>query len=212
MKSMVLQRMLDVSKKAISIASQDDSGVSSKAIPNSLITPDKRFNYQDRKATHDFGRSPSHTAFLQQFEKNLYQWVSERKITEEWVEFADLYIFVRDIVFQPTTDAFFGPHLLSQNPNLAEDLWSFDESIPFLLSSFPKIFNRQAVKVRARCIQAFRKCRSFALGGQEQACFLPEWNEKSGLKFMGLRNQVFKQFEEWDDNSCAASDFAVLFG
>ncbi|TGO11777.1 hypothetical protein BTUL_0102g00270 [Botrytis tulipae] len=204
MKSMVLQRMLDVSKKAISIASQDDSGVSSKAIPNSLITPDKRFNYLERKATHDFGRPSSHTAFVQQFEKNLYQWVSESEITEEWVEFADLYIFVGDIVFQTTTDAFFGPHLLSQNPNLAEDFWSFDESIPFLLSGFPKIFNRQAVKVCARCIQAFRKWRLFALGGQKQACFLPEWNEKSGLKCMGLRNQAFKQFEEWDDNSCAA--------
>ncbi|KAF7950960.1 uncharacterized protein EAE97_002512 [Botrytis byssoidea] len=182
MKSMVLQRMLDVSKKAISIASQDDSGVSSKAISNSLITPEKRFNYLERKATHDIGRPSSHTAFVQQFEKNLYQWVSESEITED------------------------------QNPNLAEDLWSFDESIPFLLSGFPKIFNRQAVKVRARCVQAFRKWRLFALGGQKQACFLPERNKKSGLKCMGLRNQVFKQFEEWDDNSCAASDFTVLFG
>lgn len=212
MKSMVLQRMLGLSKNAVNIANQDNSGVSSKALPDSHIAPNKRFNYLERKATHDFIRPSSHAAFVQQFEKNLYQWVADCKITEEWVTFTDLYIFLRDMVFETTTDAFFGPHLLRQSPHLAEDIWSFDENIPFLNSGLPQIFNRHAMKVRARCTQAFRKWRSVSLKGGTEASSLPEWNEMSGLKCMSLRSEVFQQFEEWDDNSCAASDFAVLFG
>jgi hypothetical protein len=37
-------------------------------------------------------------------------------------------------------------------------------------------------------------------------------NEKPGLKITMLRKEVFEQFEEWADTSCAASNLAVLCG
>ena len=212
MKSMVLKRMLGLSHEAVDVTNKDNSGVSIKPLPDSNVAPSKRFNYLERKATHDFSKPSSHAAFVEQFEKNLYQWVADSKITTEWVILPDFYVFIRDMIFRTTSDAFFGPHLLRQSPHLSDDIWKFDENIPFLASGFPKMFNPGAVKVRSRCIEAFQKWRSFALKGKKTSEYLPEWNETSGLKCMSRRNEVFEQFNEWDDDSCAASDFAVLFG
>ncbi|KAF2179612.1 cytochrome P450 [Zopfia rhizophila CBS 207.26] len=210
MKSMVLQRILGLPDKAVEVANHDDSGVSRKPLPHSNVPPERRFNYLERKATKDFTRLPSHAAFVEHFEENLYQWLDICDIADDWLTFSDLYIFIRDLLFRATSDAFFGPHLLQLSPHLAEDIWKFDANVPFLAKGFPSIFNRQARKVRARCTEAFRKWRSFALN--EKADMLPEWNKTSGLKCMSLRKELFENFEEWDDDSCAASDLAVLFG
>ncbi|KAF4630699.1 hypothetical protein G7Y89_g7433 [Cudoniella acicularis] len=215
MKSMVLRRILGLLGEVVKVANNDDSGVGSKPLPNTNVPPHKRFNYLEHKATQDFSRPSSHAAFVHHFEENLYYWVEHCEITADaWVTFPDLYTFTRDVIFRTTTDAFFGPHLLQQNPSLAKDIWTFDENVPFLAKGLPNFLNPKAANARTRCRQAFKNWRDFALKGRIPPNELPEWNEVSGLKCMSLRNLVFEQFEEWaqDENSCAASDFAVLFG
>ncbi|KAH8721507.1 cytochrome P450 [Phaeosphaeriaceae sp. PMI808] len=210
MKIMVLKRLLGLSGKVVDLCNSDDSGVGEKPYPGTTVPPERRLNYMERQATKDFTRPASHAAFLETYESNLYQWVEKCDIGSEWVNYLDLYQFLRKILFRATTNAFYGSHLLQTTCNLEEDLWKFEENVPFHANGLPSILNRQAFKVRTRCIEAFRKWRAFALNVKSEQ--LPEWNEVSGLKTNTLRKETFDRFQGWDDTSCAASDLAVLFG
>ncbi|KAF2115749.1 cytochrome P450 [Lophiotrema nucula] len=214
MKSMALRNIVGLSGAALTAIDEDNSGVSTKPLPDSNIHPDNRFNYLERKMTQDFTRPSSHAALVQKFSQNLHQWVEECNIGEEWVTPPDLHIFVRDILFKATTDAFFGPHLLRLSPDLVEDIWKFDQDVPFLAKGLPAFLKPKAYRARARCIEAFRKWRSFALKNGPQSDTLPEWNDIFGLKCMKLRNELFEKTRGWkyDEGACAASDLAVLFG
>lgn len=210
MKNMALQRILGLPRRIIDLANRDDSGVGRKPLFGSNVPHGRRFNYLERQATRDFTRPASHAAFVEKFEANIYDWVDQCTIGDEWTSYPDLYPFLRTILFRATTDAFYGPELLRASPHLEDDIWKFDENVPFLAKGLPVFFNRSASRIRHVCIQAFRKWRASAL--QKPTEELPEWNEKSGLKTTTLRKEVFEQFDEWDDTSCAASDLAVLFG
>lgn len=206
---MALQRILGLPGRIIDLANRDDSGVSRKPLPWSNVPPGRRFNFMERQATKDFTRPASHAAFVEKFEANLYEWVEKCAIDDDWINYPDLYLFIRTILFRATTDAFYGPHLLTTSSHLEEDIWKFDANVPFLAKGLPGIFNWPARRIRASCTKAFRRWRASL---NEKAEQLPEWNEKSGLKTTTLRKEVFEQFEEWDDTSSAASDLAVLFG
>lgn len=182
MKSMVLQRLLGLPSEVTNLANDDTSGVKSKQLPSRVTQPSKRFNYLERKATNDFIRGPSHSAFVEQFETNIYQWVA----------FPDLFQYIRDVTFQTATDAFFRPHSLRQNPQLKENIWKFDESVPLLAKGLPKIFTSKAVKVREKCVEAFVRWRGSALEKLTASNTTSEWSEHSGLKCMHLRSEVSK--------------------
>jgi hypothetical protein len=147
---------------------------------------------------------------VDKFETNLHEWMEKCSIANEWISFPDLYPFIRSILFRATTDAFYGPQLLAMNPHLEQAMSDFDEGVPSLAKGVPSVFNWSARSTRNACVQAFRRWRSSVL--QKGSDNLPEWNHNSGLKTTTLRKEVFEQFEEWDDTSCAASDVAVLFG
>jgi hypothetical protein len=210
MKNMALQRILGLPRRIIKLANLDNSGVGRKPLPTSNVSCDKRFNYLERQATKDFTRPASHAVFIEKFEGNLYKWVEQCTIGQEWVSYPDLYPFIRDILFRATTNAFYGPKLLQSHPHLQDDIWKFDQSVPFLAKGLPCVLGSSARRIRDKCIQALRVWRASFL--QETSENLPEWTENSGLKSTTLRKEVFDQFQEWDETSCAASDLAVLFG
>lgn len=210
MKVLALKRILGLPKKVIDLASQDNSGVNKKPISSTIIPQSRRFNYMERQATKDFTRPASHNAFLEKFEENLYHEVERCAVGTSWVHRPDLFQFIRSILFRATTNAFYGPQLLQIAHGIEGDFLKFDDNVPFHAKGLPNILNREGGKVRARCIEAFRKWRKFVLN--DRSTSLPEWNERSGLKTTTLRKELFEQFREWDDYSCAASDLAVLFG
>jgi hypothetical protein len=215
MKSMALRNILGLSGPALHSIDVDNSGVSTKPLPGTNIPPENRFNYMERKAISDFARPASHAVFLEQFKSNMYRCIDGCGITSDWIVLPDLHVFVRDILFRATTDAFFGQNLLRLSPHLAQDIWKFDKDVPFFAKGLPAFLKPQAYQARTRCIESFKKWRSFV---RQQSSLVddtsPEWNNISGLRCMTLRNQLFKKFDGWkdDDHACAASDLAVLFG
>ncbi|KAJ3512264.1 hypothetical protein NM208_g15346 [Fusarium decemcellulare] len=63
----------------------------------------------------------------------------------------NLYKWCRDVMSLATTKALYGDHdPFSPQPELIEDLWTFEESVPyFLLSLFPSITMPKAYKARS---------------------------------------------------------------
>ncbi|KAF4952726.1 hypothetical protein FSARC_12576 [Fusarium sarcochroum] len=63
----------------------------------------------------------------------------------------NLYLWVRDVMSLATTKALYGDHdPFGGDPSLIEDMWLFEESVPyFLLSLFPSITMPKAYKARA---------------------------------------------------------------
>lgn len=109
-------------KKVLDMVRRDNSGISPKPLPGSSIPENERYFFLNHKATHDVvGRSGLAT-LNKVFELNLSNWIQQVDIGPEWVEFEDLYIFMRDMLFQTSTDAFCGPRLLQNSPDLGKHI------------------------------------------------------------------------------------------
>ncbi|KAM0211938.1 hypothetical protein ACHAQI_005092 [Fusarium lateritium] len=67
------------------------------------------------------------------------------------LQMENLYLWCRDVMSLATTKALYGDHdPFGANPSLIEDMWLFEESVPyFLLSLFPSITMPKAYKARS---------------------------------------------------------------
>ncbi|KAF1941001.1 cytochrome P450 [Clathrospora elynae] len=206
-----LRNVLEMPNNIIRMIRYDNSGIGRKPFAGSNIPPNRRFMHLKYKATHDVIARSGLPILVYKFEENLMQWITQSSIDDTGMTVPDLYVLLRDVLFRASVNAFFGPHLLGDSPNLTEDLWQFDEDVGYLTKGFPAFLKPQTRVARDRCIQAVKVWRSRAKSNQPDGASLPEWDKHWGSKFMRLRSDVFNKFEEWDDQSCAATDTAILW-
>ncbi|KAM0344753.1 hypothetical protein ACHAPU_007125 [Fusarium lateritium] len=72
-------------------------------------------------------------------------------MTDGVLQMNNFYLWCRDVMSLATTKALYGDHdPFGPNPSLIEDMWLFEESVPyFLLSLFPSITMPKAYKARS---------------------------------------------------------------
>ncbi|SPJ73901.1 related to cytochrome P450 8B1 [Fusarium torulosum] len=73
------------------------------------------------------------------------------KVVNGALQMENLYLWCRDVMSLATTKALYGDHdPFGPNPSLIEDMWLFEESVPyFLMSLFPSITMPKAYKARS---------------------------------------------------------------
>jgi hypothetical protein len=217
MKEVVQRNLFGLPDDVIRLTEQDDSGFSMKPLPGSHVHPHGRFKYLERKASEDIYRHASLVAFMEHFEESLEEWMEEKNsgVPEngEWAEFPDLYLFVRTMATKTATDAFYGPELLRMNPQLAQDLWEYDENVPFFAKRIPRWLCPAPYRARDKCYKAMESWRANAFKEPEKEdAKIPEWSQHAGLRINTLRENMFSRFKEWTLGARANSDFALMFG
>lgn len=214
MKKMVQRDLFGLPDGVIRLTEQDDSGFSMKPLPGSHVSPHGRFKYLERKTSEDIYRPGSLVAFMEHFEESLEDWMKDCGVPEtgEWAEFPDLYLFVRTMVTKTATDALFGPELLRNYPQLAQDLWDYDKNVPFFAKRIPRWLCPAPYRARDRCYKAFESWRANAFKNSEKEdSKIPEWSSHAGLRINTLRDNVFSRFQEWTQDARANSDFSLMF-
>lgn len=217
MKEFVQRKLFGLPDDVIRLTEQDNSGFSLKPLPGSHVSPHGRFKYLERKTSEDINRPASLAAFMEHFEESLAEWMEEQHCgvpsNGEWIEFPDLYLFIRGMVTKTATDAFCGPELLRLNPQLAQDFWEYDKNVPIFAKGFPRWMFPATYRVRDRCYKAFERWRANAFKESEKEdAKIPEWSQHAGLRINTLRDNMFSRFKEWTQGARANSDFALLFG
>jgi hypothetical protein len=215
MKKLVQRDLFGLPTAVIRLAQKDDSGFSTKPLPGSYVSPHGRFNYLERKASEEVYRAGSFAAFMEHFEESLGHWMNNCGIPEtgEWVEYPDLYRFIRTMVTKTATDAFFGPELLRNHPRLEQDFWEYDSNVPFFAKRIPRWMYPGPYKIRDRCYSALESWRANAFKNcEKEDSKIPEWSSHAGLRINTIRDNMFNRFKEWTQNARANSDFSLMFG
>lgn len=104
----------------------------------------------------------------------------------EWVEFADLFTFLRHLRFAAMMNTLYGPELMKQSPYFGEAFWLFNTNVHFLHMGFPEWLNPAVVRAREDCLRAITKWRQFAVENSKGKSYPDElmWDEIWGLKLM----------------------------
>ncbi|MCJ1358087.1 MAG: hypothetical protein MMC33_008085 [Icmadophila ericetorum] len=124
-----------MSAQSIEMYISDNSGPFHKPHPDSNVEPHKRIEFLTHenllKGLSGPGLTPTFTALLRDALSNL-------DIDQELAHISSLMQFFKDHITPPISKALFGLTLLSVNPTLIEDLWTYDRVMPDLAKRLPK--------------------------------------------------------------------------
>jgi hypothetical protein len=115
--------MFGGSETVIRALRDDDSGVGTKPYTGSNVHPGRRLIRNQILFFSDAFSRASLEELVPRFVQNMKDWCAESNsgVGSDWVEQADLYEFVRDILFGCNVDSFFGKNMRKFSPNLDKD-------------------------------------------------------------------------------------------
>ena len=132
----------------------------------------------------------------------------------EWVELPDLWLFIQNLVFPASTETLCGSFILSLNPNLTQEFWAFDQTVPALVKGFPRWSVPGAYKARDKMLSNIKRWHQFAnehsdvfKTGSDQ----PDWDPYFGSKFVKTRQKFLTEIEIMDADGRASEDLGLLF-
>lgn len=200
------------------IYERDDTGIQAEPLPGSRPLPlHNRIYYNVHKTVHTSLSGPGLAHLAEDFVKNLRVEIEQDRSIgfEEWVEIPDFYSFVRDKVFNASTSALCGPHILRLNPTFTADFWKFDSFAPKLFKALPRWMIPKAFKVRDSLHEQVKKWHRFAnmhvdVNSKELADV--QFEEYFGAKIMRERQQLFKGIDGYGEDAAAANDLGMLWG
>lgn len=193
----------------------DDSGQLLKPLPGSQVQPEKRIKYFHTKATHQHLAGASGIKLGERYIDILSRNMStDTSLEYQWVELPDLWLFVRDLVFNASIEAMCGSFILSLNPTLGEDFWAFHESIPTLLRGLPRWLCPAAYKSRDRMLSNVKKWHAFANEHSDLSDTAPDdrdWDQYLGFRYVRARQIFLRNIEVMDADGRASEDLGLLF-
>lgn len=130
----------------------------------------------------------------------------------KWVEIPDLGDFVHNQVFLAVTHEFFGPHMLSLNPTIAQDFWEFNACVRSLFMGLPSMFIPQAYKLRDKMVMNILRWQKYA----KEHCEIEDlpdvdWEPYYGSKVVRERQILLNKRGITDERARAAENFAFMW-
>jgi hypothetical protein len=110
-------------QKIVHAIAKDNSGVGVKPYPGTQVHPRRRLMRNQVVFFADAFSKSSLDEMVPRFVEAVEEWCKTSDIGDQWVEMTDLYIFVRDVLFDCGVVSIFGPQMLNINPGLCNDFW-----------------------------------------------------------------------------------------
>ncbi|KAI8954546.1 cytochrome P450 [Xylaria longipes] len=203
--------MFGMPEKSLALYAADNSGPFPKPYPGSNVLPQNRIHRILNDGIEAALTGPGFDPTLQRFRKAFMLQISQLKIHEEWIEVSDFRKFVHETVGSSLLQAIFGPGLLLVNPNLVDDLFEFDQALPWLAKGLPAIFLPKPYAVRRRLHSAFKSWYAYARKhfSEEQISEDGDGDPSWGSAWMRHRQQTLGQIK--DEDTLAAGDLGVAW-
>ena len=183
------------------------------------MKPDQRF----MKTFHDYINvnltGESLETIVVKYQEFLVQQFAEfETIGDDWVDVADLSVFIRDEIMAAALTSIFGPHFLRLNPNFIEDFWPFTHSVGELFLGMPRWLRPSIYARRDRMVKGIERWHRYAIenykaaGGKGTAGSGEEaWEPFFGSKFSRKRHGLFDDWECMDARAKASEDMAFIW-
>ena len=129
----------------------------------------------------------------------------------EWMEIDDLRRLVHNTVGRSLVNALFGPHILQINSNLMDDLYDFDQALPWFARRIPKFIMPGIYACRSRLHRQFKAWYTYARTHFKESDISedgdgdPYW----GSNWMRERQKALDIIQ--DDDALAAGDLGVAW-
>ena len=210
-----MKNVLGTPDHIIPLYAEDDSGQLLKPMAGSQVRPENRIRYFHTRASHQHLAGINGIRLAERYMNLLSRSLAADTIVgNEWAESADLYLFIQNLAFPPSTESLCGSFILSLNPTLTEDFWAFDRSIPTLLKCVPRWLSPGAYKSRDKMLKMIKRWHTFA---HERSDFTqtgindPEWDPYFGSKYVRARQKLLHGIEVMDADGRASEDLGLLF-
>ena len=210
-----MKNVLGTPAHTLPLYADDESGPLAVPLPGSQTRKEYRIRYFHSRAAHHFlaGQNGMRMGerYLEILDRNLR---TDTSIDLDWTKHVDLSPFLQNIVFPASTESIFGSELLSLNPNLTEDFWSFERNIPTLLKQLPRWLAPRAHRSRAKMLGIIKNWHAhanartdFTKVGRND----PEWEPFLGTKLIKERQRFMHDIDIMDADSRASEDLGLLF-
>ncbi|KAF2119899.1 cytochrome P450 [Lophiotrema nucula] len=210
----VLKHFFGMHDRALATYRADDSGAFSKPFINSNVLERNRVDHFTHQGFKKAFTGPALAPTAQRFMQDLARRCEGLKISNEWTEMPDMVKFFRAVHGAALLQAIFGPSLLQINPSFVEDVWKFDDSIPWLARVVPFFINPEPHRARNRVRDQLKKWYQYAREHFTEDCVYedgdgdPYW----GSELIRHQQKKYLQADNYDDDALASADLALVWG
>lgn len=210
----VLRYFFGMHERALQTYEADNSGPFARPFTGSDVLQRNRVDYLTHQGFKAAFTGPALAPTAERFRKNLDAKFRQLGLTHDWVEMPDLFQFFRDIHGAALLEAIFGPSLLAINPTFMEDVWAFDDSVPWLARMTPYFIRPQPYQARQRVRDQLKKWYQYARENFEESSVDadgdgdPFW----GSQLIRYQQKAYLQADNFDDDALASADLALLWG
>ncbi|KAF2142291.1 uncharacterized protein K452DRAFT_326261 [Aplosporella prunicola CBS 121167] len=210
----VLRHFFGMHERALATYQADNSGAFPQPFPGSNV-PERnrvdRFTHQGFKQAFS---GPALAPTTRRFTEDLVRRFDGLSFSNEWTEMPDLLEFFRTIHGAALLQAIFGPSLLKINPTFIEDVWKFDDSVPWLARMIPSFIHPEPYRARQRVREQLKSWYKYARANFTEDCVYedgdgdPFW----GSELIRYQQKKYLQADNYDDDALASADLALVWG
>ncbi|OTA55244.1 Pfs, NACHT and ankyrin domain protein [Hypoxylon sp. EC38] len=210
----VFKYFFGLPESVVSVYRADDSGPFPKPYGCSNVPAEERI---DHITHHGFLRAlggPGLMPTTRRYMNALTARMEEKNLCGEWTEMADFSSFFQDIVGFSLIKCLYGPTMLRLNPDFMQDLWGFDESVPWLARGVPSFIRPSAHKPRQNLIGHLKRWYAYAREHFDPSTISPDGDGDPywGSNLMRYRQEKLLAVKNHDDDVLARMDLGLAWG
>jgi hypothetical protein len=210
----VLRHFFGMHENALATYQADNSGPFEKPFEGSNVADRNRVDRLTHQGFKTAFTGPALTPTAERFKKNLNAGFEELKVSQEWTEMPDFFQFFRDVHGTALFKSIFGPSLLAINPTFMKDVWTFDDSVPWLARMTPSFLQPEPYRVRLRLREQLKKWYKYARTHFHESQIEkdgdgdPYW----GSNLIRYQQKAYLEADNFNDDALASADLALLWG
>lgn len=132
----------------------------------------------------------------------------------EWTQEENIEILFHRGPAVSLIEAIFGPTLLQLNPGFVEDMWKFDNFVPWFSRAIPSFLMPEPYRLRRRLRSQLKYWYRHARHHFQESCISEDGDGDHfwGSELVRHRQKVLLQVDEHDDDVLASTDIGLAWG
>jgi hypothetical protein len=207
-----LKYMFGMPQKGLDDYLKDDSGPLAKPYPGSNVPPANRIDFMLHQNFIKQWSGPHLSTTTQRFKRGLESRIDALGFSDEWTTVDDFYTLLAKTVSEAVVECIFGPQLLRLNPGFIDDMWTYDDMIPWLARGVPRWLMPGPYRIRDSLREQIKKWYAAAREEFTESSIEadgdgdPYW----GSEFVRYLQKTLSESGQ-DDDSLSAQDLGTIW-
>lgn len=206
-----LKNFFGMPKHALAVYQTDDSGPHSKPFPGTNV--DFRIDYLLHRGFMRAWSGPKLDHTNSRFMGSLRTRLDALDMkSSSWTEIPDFFQFYLKVVSGSMTESVFGSALLNLSPSFLDDLWAYDDALPWMARGIPSFVFSGPYKAREKLLGHLKNWQSHARGRfQESHIKSDGWDPYWGSELVRELEGLLTQRHTHDEDALASHHLGMLF-